>query len=125
MNITAMLKHITYYYIPLYIKYIKDWCYLFSRKRDLLSIQHFNIYSWLRFGLANAINTYYLSLKVHEESIQNYLLNLWSSAVNSQGLLCGQKQVWNVGIKAFWYTNYVFVRTYLPNAGLYIFLPAL
>ena len=33
--------------------------------------------------------------------VQNHLLNLCTSAVNSQMLLCSQK----AGVKAFWYTN--------------------
>ena len=40
--------------------------------------------------------------------VQNHLLNFCSSPVNSQRLLQSQKQVWNVFIKDFWYTNTFF-----------------
>ena len=35
--------------------------------------------------------------------VQNHLLSLCNSAVDSQRLLCSEKLVWNVRIKAFWY----------------------
>ena len=37
--------------------------------------------------------------------VENHLLNLCSSAVNSQRLLCSQKAGVNVRINAFWYTK--------------------
>ena len=39
--------------------------------------------------------------------IQNHLLNLCSRAANSKGYCVVKKLVWNVCMKAFWYTNYI------------------
>ena len=70
-----------------------------------------NIYLKLRFGLANTINDY-LRFKIANQirhktgfRVQNYLMNLFSSAVNLQRSLCSQKAGVNVRIKALWCTN--------------------
>ena len=63
----------------------------------------FNIYFWFRF-----IFKYQKSLKRTFEPgfwVQNHPLNMYSRAVNSQRLLCSQKLVWNVRIKALCYTK--------------------
>ena len=92
------------------------------------------IYLWLRFGLANAIDdnlglkicvvwmdfllliaywvrfifVYQKYLKRTFQTgywLQNHRLNFWFRDVNSQRLFCSKKLVWNVRIKAFWYTK--------------------
>ena len=46
--------------------------------------------------------------------VQNHLLNLCSSSVNSQRLLCSQKaRVKCTSIKAFWYTKYLNYSIYV------------
>ena len=52
--------------------------------------------------------------------VQNHLLNLCSSAVNSQRLLCNKKLVWNVRIKAFLYSKNN--STILTQQGCFCFL---
>ena len=53
--------------------------------------------------------------------VQNHLLNLFSSAVNSQRLFYSEKLVGNVRIKAFWFTNEFVKRTkYLDNLSNFV-----
>ena len=59
----------------------------------------FNVYI-IEFIIPNLIWIY-----LNRFLVQNHLLNLCSSAVDSQILLRGQKAGVNVRIKAFWYTE--------------------
>ena len=99
------------------IKLIWDVIYIFNSdlvwRRQLLKVKDsccmckefltFPNLSWIYFVFQKSLKRMFKTGFLE----QNHLLNLCSSAMNSKGYCVVKKLLWNVRIKAFWYTNLI------------------